>query len=93
MQLRSTLTLANANQALEQLQAALALAASGAAFAVDASALAEFDTSAIAVLLEGRRSAQRRGLAFAVQHPPAKLRQLAALYGVEELLELQPSAT
>jgi hypothetical protein len=48
--------------------------------------LADFDTSAIAVLLEARRAAVGRGLPFRLQAPPPKLLQLAELYGVRELL-------
>ena len=50
---------------------------------VDASALGAFDSSALALLLQARR----RG--FQVQGAPPKLRQLAQLYGVEELLGLR----
>lgn len=95
MQLPASLTLAQTPQALAGLQSALAQAAAGVPFVVDAAALAEFDTSAIALLLEAQRLARGRGLEFAVGNPPAQLRQLAALYGVEDLLALQaaPSAT
>jgi phospholipid transport system transporter-binding protein len=94
MQLPPSLTLAQTPQALAGLRLALSQAASGVPFIVDASALAEFDTSAIALLLEAQRLARERGLGFGVAHVPAKLRQLAALYGVEDLLALQPpSAT
>lgn len=55
---------------------------------VDASQLQAFDTSAIALLLEARRRAQARGAVFRVTGAPPKLRQLAQLYGVEELLSL-----
>lgn len=55
---------------------------------VDASALKVFDTSAVALLLEARRRAQARGATFSVHGAPAKLRELAALYGVEGLLSL-----
>ena len=92
MQLPITLTFAQAPQVLVQLQAAVAQSAAGQPFVIDASALAEFDTSAIAVVLEGRRLAQGRGAGFEVRQAPAKLGQLAALYGVEELLSLQPPA-
>jgi len=92
MQLPAALTLAQTPQVLIDLQSALAQCARGAPFVVDAAALADFDTSAIALLLEAQRDARRRGLRFTVQNPPAKLRQLAALYGVEELLELQAAA-
>jgi phospholipid transport system transporter-binding protein len=90
MQLPTALTFAQASQALVQLQAAVGQSAPGQSFVVDASALTEFDTSAIAVLLEARRLAQGRGVGFEVRQAPAKLGQLAALYGVEDLLSLQP---
>ena len=53
---------------------------------VDASALQVFDSSALAVLLASRREALAEGKGFAVQNLPARLHQLAALYGVSELL-------
>jgi phospholipid transport system transporter-binding protein len=52
----------------------------------DASALREFDSSALAVLLECRREALALGKSFAVSQLPARLRELATLYGVTELL-------
>jgi phospholipid transport system transporter-binding protein len=91
MKLPVNITFAKAGAALAQLQSAVAQAGSGSPVQVDASAMAEFDTSAIAVLLEGQRIARQRGIGFEVTAPPAKLRQLAALYGVEGLLGLQAS--
>ena len=52
----------------------------------DASALQEFDSSALVVLLECRREALASGKTFSVQGLPARLRQLAGLYGVAELV-------
>jgi phospholipid transport system transporter-binding protein len=52
----------------------------------DASALRRFDSSALAVLLDCRREALASGKSFAVHQMPARLRELAALYGVGELL-------
>lgn len=52
----------------------------------DASALQQFDSSALAVLLECRRQAQAAGKAFSVQGAPARLRELAGLYGVQALI-------
>jgi phospholipid transport system transporter-binding protein len=52
----------------------------------DASALREFDSSALAVLLECRREAMALGKQFSVSHMQPRLRALAALYGVGELL-------
>ena len=53
---------------------------------LDASGLKAFDSSALAVLLECRREALAAGKAFSVQGLPARLRQLAGLYGVQELI-------
>jgi phospholipid transport system transporter-binding protein len=52
----------------------------------DASALRRFDSSALAVLLECRREALALGKSFAVSHMHPRLRDLATLYGVAELL-------
>ncbi len=57
---------------------------------VNASGLQSFDSAAIAVLLATRREAQRLGKSFAVFELPQRLRTLATLYGVAELL---PEAT
>jgi phospholipid transport system transporter-binding protein len=57
-----------------------------AAVIADAGALARFDSSALAVLLECRREALALGKTFAVARLPARLRELATLYGVAELL-------
>jgi phospholipid transport system transporter-binding protein len=56
----------------------------------DASALLHFDSSALAVLLECRREALALGKTFAVTRLPARLRDLATLYGVAELLPDSP---
>ncbi len=56
---------------------------------VDASALSRFDSSALAVLLEFRRETLAAGKRFLVRGLPTRLGDLAALYGVVELL---PSA-
>jgi len=52
----------------------------------DAAALTRFDSSALAVLLECRREALAAGKSFAVARMPARLHELATLYGVAELL-------
>jgi phospholipid transport system transporter-binding protein len=52
----------------------------------DASALQDFDSSALAVLLECRREALAAGKSFAVAQMQPRLRALADLYGVSELL-------
>jgi phospholipid transport system transporter-binding protein len=56
------------------------------AIVIDASPLAQFDTSALAVLLECQRLARAWGKGFAVHQAPEKLSALAKLYGVDALL-------
>ena len=58
----------------------------------DASRLTHFDSSALAVLLACRREAMSEGKTFQVAHMPDKLRQLAVVYGVSDLLLSAPSA-
>ena len=86
MKLPATLTLPSARQTTQALAQALAALPAGGTFCVDASGLAELDTSALAVLLQARRAAQARGLRWQLEGAPPKLRQLAGLYGVEALL-------
>ncbi len=70
-----------------------ALPADGSARIIDATALREFDTAALALLLQARRLAQAGGSqAFEVRGAPPKLVQLAQLYGVSELLGLATAA-
>lgn len=57
---------------------------------LDASALQQFDSSALAVMLSCRREALAAGKNFATQGLPAKLIQLAGLYGVAELIGAAP---
>jgi phospholipid transport system transporter-binding protein len=61
-----------------------------AAVVADASALTRFDSSALAVLLECRREAQVAGKTFSVRGLPVRLRSLATMYGVAELLPAAP---
>ena len=60
---------------------------------IDLSTLSRFDSSALAVLLELRRRFGGASGRFAVVNPPAKLRGLAEVYGVAELLfgDIEPS--
>jgi len=53
---------------------------------VEAGALRQFDSSALAILLECRRQALAAGKAFAVRGAPERLLQLARVYGVAELI-------
>jgi phospholipid transport system transporter-binding protein len=71
-------------------QAAAQGSTEAAMLTVDGTALQQFDSSALAVLLECQRMARANrsnGRAFAVQHLPAKLTELARLYGVDALLQ------
>ncbi len=54
---------------------------------VDGSDLRQFDSSALAVLLECQRMARAKGRAFSVRSLPPKLTELARLYGVDGLLQ------
>jgi phospholipid transport system transporter-binding protein len=53
---------------------------------VDASNLRQFDSAALAVLLECQRAADAWGKPFALRNAPPKLAALARLYGVDVLL-------
>ena len=58
---------------------------------VDAAGLQQFDSSALAVLLECRRLAEKSGRAFELSGASPRLGQLARLYGVAELLGFAPA--
>jgi phospholipid transport system transporter-binding protein len=58
----------------------------GGKVVADVAALDRFDSSALAVLLDCRREALARGKSFAVARMPARLRELASVYGVAGLL-------
>jgi len=53
---------------------------------VDLSAVTDVDSSALSLLFEWRREAQRRGHGIAFRNLPASLQSLAALYGVADLV-------
>ena len=55
---------------------------------LDASALQQLDSSAVAVLLACKREAGLLGRPLQITGAPPKLKQLAQLYGVESLLGL-----
>ena len=83
--LPARLTLEQAVPTLEQLRSAL-LAQPGPTALLDAGALSECDSSAVAVLLELRRVLQQQGKTLQLHNGPQRLRDLVALYGVQELL-------
>jgi phospholipid transport system transporter-binding protein len=92
--LPATVTIAEARDTLRMLAQAVPQEPD-AEVSLDASGLTRFDTSALAVLLECHRLAQAGGRAFRLLRAPAKLLDLAALYGVDTLLwpaDLPPQA-
>ena len=78
-------TMAEASATLLRLQPLLAAADEPV---IDASMLRDLDSAAVAVLLDCQRRAHARGKTLRVTGAPAKLGQLARLYGVEALLGL-----
>ncbi len=91
MKLPATATLHEAAALAATLPAAVA--AGSGVLHIDASALTALDSSTLALLLQARRLAQAAGRTVAVEGAPAKLRQLAALYGLDGLLPLaEPGA-
>ncbi|MFM9879218.1 MAG: lipid asymmetry maintenance protein MlaB [Burkholderiaceae bacterium] len=86
--LPATLTLEQASACVRMLGLGLR-AQPGQQVVVDAGSLTQFDSSALAVLLECRREALASGKRFAVKDMPARLLSLATLYGVAELLPAQ----
>ncbi len=83
--LPSSLTMGSASAELSRLREQLSKA-SDDRVSIDGGALAVFDSSAIAVLLDLRREGLRRDVQLQVQNLPPRLRDLMALYGVAELL-------
>jgi phospholipid transport system transporter-binding protein len=53
---------------------------------IDLGAATEIDSSAVALLLEFRREAQRRNIELRVVNAPVSVKSLSELYGVSELL-------
>lgn len=80
------LTEREARQTLESLRANLAGLPAGQAVSIDAAGLQAFDSSALAVLLELRRTALASGRSFSVKSAPERLRELARLYGLADCL-------
>jgi phospholipid transport system transporter-binding protein len=83
--LPATITLREARDTLRMLSQALQ-GEPDTGVVIDASPLQQFDTSALAVLLECQRLAQAWGKGFSVRRAPPQLASLAKLYGVDQLL-------
>jgi phospholipid transport system transporter-binding protein len=81
--LPAKLDIADASAALPALASAVEQGGSDA-LVIDASTLKQFDSSAIATLLELRRRAP--GREFSVVGAPKSMVELATMYGVAELL-------
>lgn len=81
------LTHAQANACLAQLRQGLS-SSSESVVTLDASPLLEFDSAALAVLLAFRRQCLKEGRTFAIHGLNSRLADLAALYGIDELLPL-----
>jgi phospholipid transport system transporter-binding protein len=92
--LPASLTIAKLGQPGAELRAveALLAGANGGPVVVDAATLENFDSSAIALLLEAHRQARATGRSFAVHGAPSAMIELATLYGVADLLGLVPAA-
>ncbi len=86
MLLPATLTMRESSDTMRLLAQSLQGGDAAAEVIVDAAPLQQFDTAALAVLLEVRRLAMSWGRPFSVRNAPEKLSALAQLYGVAELL-------
>ncbi len=84
--LPARLTHVEAPACLAACEAALSRCTAGEPAELDAAALQEFDSSAVALLLALARRARERGAVLRLPGLPARLRELAVLYGVGELL-------
>jgi phospholipid transport system transporter-binding protein len=89
MVLPAVLTQSEAARVAAQLHAAMQLHTG--TFYLDASALHQFDSSALAVLLTGLRAAAAKGLVLQVNGLPERARQLAQVYGLADLFQVSAS--
>jgi phospholipid transport system transporter-binding protein len=85
--LPAVLTLREATAVLDGLRAAFAEETDGT-WRIDAAAVEQLDTSALAVLLECARIAAAGGRRLEITGVPPRLAELARLYGVDGLLEI-----
>lgn len=86
LKLDARLVIADARAQLDALTAAIDALPAGEPARLDAGALTQFDTGALAVLLGLRRHCEGSGRRFEVNALPARLGGLADLYGVGALL-------
>ena len=66
--------------------------AAGSLVQLNAGELGEFDSSALTLLLSAARLCGAQGLQLQVREAPLKLRELARVYGVDELLWPAPAS-
>ena len=83
--LPASLTLRDAQSVLESLRQSFA-ADSGDVWRIDAAPVKQLDTSALAVLLECSRIAAAGKRKMEIVNPPARMTDLAHLYGVDVML-------
>lgn len=75
---------------MQMLRQGLEAQSASSSTVIDATALTQFDSSALAVLLECRRESSGLGRGFAIKGLAPRLRELATLYGVAGLLPAAP---
>ena len=85
----TSITNANAGEVLVEGAAAMARGD----FDFDLGAVTEVDTAAVALLLEWQRQALARGGRLRLHGVPADVASLAALYGVDRLIDLGAPGT
>ena len=90
--LPATLTMGEARTALAMLEQSIRRE-SDADIQLDASSLQQFDTAALAVLLECQRLAHAWGRTLTIRKTPAKLAALAKLYGVDGVMRMDGIAS
>ena len=91
--LPASVTVRDACQVLDAVSGQLQALPAGQAWQVDAAALVQLDTAAIALLLELRRRAEAQGRLLQIVNVPPRLHALATLYGVDALvIDGQPAA-
>jgi phospholipid transport system transporter-binding protein len=86
--LPANLTLREAQGVLDTLRDAFG-EADADVWQIDAGAVVQLDTSALAVLLECARIAAAGGRRLEILHIPPRLADLARLYDVDELLHIE----
>jgi len=89
MTFRPALTL-TFNNAQAMLVAGLRAIADGQT-EIDLAGLTTVDSAAVATLLAWQRAARKAGKPLAFKNSPPNLHSLAALYGVDSLLQLTPT--